>query len=194
MARDERRAEVTHDRRATAHRPRAQGPEHARAVGPSEARSAPAPSAGPPGTGAHCVPQSCDRTDRVPRRALGSLRFRGRPPAPDARGAQIEGRAGNGLVAPPAADAPARHPNLALLVVVFGVLITAIDTTIVVLALPEVQRSLRLCRPVLGIAALWVVVVAAQTVSKREAFAIFVGTDTPTRSAAAFTDGVHAPF
>jgi EmrB/QacA subfamily drug resistance transporter len=38
----------------------------------------------------------------------------------------------------------ADHPNLALLVVVIGVLITAIDTTIVVLALPEIQRSLHL--------------------------------------------------
>jgi len=37
-----------------------------------------------------------------------------------------------------------RHPNLALLVVVVGVLITAIDTTIVVLALPEIQRSLHI--------------------------------------------------
>ena len=38
----------------------------------------------------------------------------------------------------------ADHPNLALLVVVVGVLITAIDTTIVVLALPEIQRSLHI--------------------------------------------------
>ena len=37
-----------------------------------------------------------------------------------------------------------QHPNLALLVVVVGVLITAIDTTIVVLALPEIQRSLHI--------------------------------------------------
>ncbi len=33
------------------------------------------------------------------------------------------------------------HQNLALLVVVIGVLITAVDTTIVVLALPEIQRT-----------------------------------------------------
>ncbi len=33
------------------------------------------------------------------------------------------------------------HPDLALLVVVVGVLITAVDTTIVVLALPEIQRT-----------------------------------------------------
>jgi len=37
---------------------------------------------------------------------------------------------------------PARYSGLALLVVVVGVLITAVDTTIVVLALPEIQRSL----------------------------------------------------
>ena len=37
-----------------------------------------------------------------------------------------------------------QHSNLALLVVVVGVLITAIDTTIVVLALPEIQRSLHI--------------------------------------------------
>jgi len=37
------------------------------------------------------------------------------------------------------------HPNLALLlVVVVGVLIAAVDTTIVVLALPEIQRSLHI--------------------------------------------------
>jgi EmrB/QacA subfamily drug resistance transporter len=35
-----------------------------------------------------------------------------------------------------------RYASLALLVVVVGVLITAVDTTIVVLALPEIQRSL----------------------------------------------------
>jgi len=40
--------------------------------------------------------------------------------------------------------APIEHPNLALLVVVVGVLITAIDTTIVVLALPEIQRTLHI--------------------------------------------------
>jgi MFS family permease len=38
----------------------------------------------------------------------------------------------------------ADHPNLALLVVVVGVLVTAIDTTIVVLALPEIERSLHI--------------------------------------------------
>jgi len=40
--------------------------------------------------------------------------------------------------------APIEHPNLALSVVVVGVLITAIDTTIVVLALPEIQRTLHI--------------------------------------------------
>ncbi len=49
---------------------------------------------------------------------------------------------------------PTEHPNLALLVVVVGVLITAVDTTIVVLALPEIQRSLHI-----GLASvIWVVV------------------------------------
>ncbi len=37
-----------------------------------------------------------------------------------------------------------RHPDLALLVVVVGVLIAAVDTTIVVLALPEIQRTFRI--------------------------------------------------
>ena len=50
---------------------------------------------------------------------------------------------------------PAEHPNLALLVVVTGVLITAIDTTIVVLALPEIKRTLHI-----GLAAvIWVMVI-----------------------------------
>jgi EmrB/QacA subfamily drug resistance transporter len=44
----------------------------------------------------------------------------------------------------PRSTSPTQHPNLALLVVVIGVLITAIDTTIVVLALPEIQRSLHI--------------------------------------------------
>jgi MFS family permease len=43
---------------------------------------------------------------------------------------------------------------LALLVVVIGVLITAIDTTIVVLALPEIQRTLHI-----GLASvIWVII------------------------------------
>ncbi|MGA2036848.1 MAG: MFS transporter [Acidimicrobiales bacterium] len=51
-------------------------------------------------------------------------------------------------------SSPAHHPNLALLVVVVGVLITAIDTTIVVLALPEIQRSLHI-----GLASvIWVII------------------------------------
>ena len=51
-------------------------------------------------------------------------------------------------------DEPTEHPSLALLVVVTGVLITAIDTTIVVLALPEIQRSLHI-----GLASvIWVVI------------------------------------
>ena len=49
---------------------------------------------------------------------------------------------------------PARYSRLALLVVVVGVLITAVDTTIVVLALPEIQRSLHV-----GLASvIWVII------------------------------------
>ena len=48
----------------------------------------------------------------------------------------------------------AAHPNLALAVVVVGVLITAVDTTIVVLALPDIQRSLHI-----GLASvIWVII------------------------------------
>jgi len=42
-----------------------------------------------------------------------------------------------------AAEEPGRSTTLPLLVIVTGVLITAVDTTIVVLALPEMQRTLR---------------------------------------------------
>jgi len=52
-----------------------------------------------------------------------------------------------GVLAPAsrgAREGRGRHEDLALLVVVVGVLITAIDTTIVVLALPEIQRSLHI--------------------------------------------------
>jgi EmrB/QacA subfamily drug resistance transporter len=46
--------------------------------------------------------------------------------------------------APPAGQQPpiASHTGLAMIVVMTGVLITAVDTTIVVLALPEIQRGL----------------------------------------------------
>ena len=44
--------------------------------------------------------------------------------------------------APPVAPRPVRR-NLGLAVVMTGVLITAVDTTIVVLALPEIERGLR---------------------------------------------------
>src|ERR1700722_8073259 len=37
---------------------------------------------------------------------------------------------------------PPRRAGLAMLVIMAGVLMTAVDTTIVVLALPEIQRSL----------------------------------------------------
>jgi len=55
---------------------------------------------------------------------------------------------------PPGSPSPTQHPNLALLVVVTGVLIAAVDTTIVVLALPEIQRSLHI-----GLASvIWVII------------------------------------
>lgn len=58
------------------------------------------------------------------------------------------------VVAEGLAETRMQHPNLALLVVVIGVLITAVDTTIVVLALPEIQRSLHV-----GLAsAIWVII------------------------------------
>ena len=48
----------------------------------------------------------------------------------------------------------ARHEGLALFVVVVGVLIAAVDTTIVVLALPEIQRDLQV-----GVASIiWVII------------------------------------
>ena len=54
----------------------------------------------------------------------------------------------------PAAPAHTRAQSLALLVVVTGVLIAAIDTTIVVLALPAIQRSLHV-----GLASvIWVII------------------------------------
>ncbi|MHB1925338.1 MAG: MFS transporter [Acidimicrobiales bacterium] len=49
-----------------------------------------------------------------------------------------------GIQAPSTAEEPPIRTGLALLVVMTGVLIAAIDTTIVVLALPEIQRSLHL--------------------------------------------------
>ena len=52
--------------------------------------------------------------------------------------------AGEGLPRSLSPKSSSQYPNLALLVVVVGVLITAIDTTIVVLALPEIQRSLHI--------------------------------------------------
>ena len=57
-------------------------------------------------------------------------------------------------VTPPAAQAPfaahAHRPvnrNLGLAVVMTGVLITAVDTTIVILALPEIERGLQVASP-----------------------------------------------
>ncbi|MCL5948290.1 MAG: MFS transporter [Actinobacteria bacterium] len=46
------------------------------------------------------------------------------------------------------------HPDLALLVVMTGVLITAVDTTIVVLALPEIERALHISLS----AVIWVII------------------------------------
>ena len=52
-------------------------------------------------------------------------------------------RNGAGQRAEPPRSAPGvAHPDLALAVVVVGVLVTVVDTTIVVLALPHIQRSL----------------------------------------------------
>jgi len=42
----------------------------------------------------------------------------------------------------PSKSSPTTHPGLALAVVMTGVLITAVDTTIVILALPEIERGL----------------------------------------------------
>jgi EmrB/QacA subfamily drug resistance transporter len=56
--------------------------------------------------------------------------------------------------APPPAPARRRGPGLALGVVMTGVLITAVDTTIVVLALPEIERALHIA---LG-SVVWVVI------------------------------------
>ncbi len=59
-----------------------------------------------------------------------------------------------GTVAARDAAVSQRYMSLALLVVVTGVLITAVDTTIVVLALPEIQRTLRI-----GLASvIWVII------------------------------------
>jgi multidrug transporter EmrE-like cation transporter len=62
-----------------------------------------------------------------------------------------------------------QRPGVAMAVIMTGVLMTAVDTTIVVLALPEISRGL--------------------------AFAIFVGsTSLHGRIADAFTSGLHAAF
>jgi EmrB/QacA subfamily drug resistance transporter len=61
----------------------------------------------------------------------------------------MEGSA-DAALAPPST----RHANLALTVVVVGVLITAVDTTIVVLALPAIQRSLHIALN----AVIWVII------------------------------------
>ncbi len=73
-------------------------------------------------------------------------------PAADATGSPQGGRSAAGQPLP--LGARTSHPNLALLVVVVGVMITAVDTTIVVLALPEIQRSLHI-----GLASvIWVII------------------------------------
>ena len=53
-----------------------------------------------------------------------------------------------------AAGAEGAHTGLALLVIVIGVLMAAVDTTIVILALPEIERSLHV--PLSGV--VWVVI------------------------------------
>ncbi|HEY6786444.1 MAG TPA: MFS transporter, partial [Trebonia sp.] len=50
--------------------------------------------------------------------------------------------AGDGGVSAAAGSPGAARPGLALTVIMAGVLMTAVDTTIVVLALPEIQTSL----------------------------------------------------
>ncbi|HTV10229.1 MAG TPA: MFS transporter [Acidimicrobiales bacterium] len=60
------------------------------------------------------------------------------PPVADGRGARTPEHPGHH----PQARTAATHTGLALAVVMAGVLITAIDTTIVVLALPEIERGL----------------------------------------------------
>ncbi len=50
--------------------------------------------------------------------------------------------------------APSARPGLALVVIMIGVLITAVDTTIVVLALPEIERALRVALA----SVIWVVI------------------------------------
>jgi hypothetical protein len=73
----------------------------------------------------------------------------------------------------------AARPGVAMAVIMTGVLMTAVDTTIVVLALPEIQRGLHVALS----AVIWV------------AFAIFVGsTSLHDRIADAFTSGLHAAF
>ncbi|MHB8262660.1 MAG: MFS transporter [Acidimicrobiales bacterium] len=64
--------------------------------------------------------------------------------------AVLTGRAGRAA----GGDGKAGHPDLALLVVMTGVLITAIDTTIVVLALPEIERALHISLS----AVIWVII------------------------------------
>ncbi len=49
-----------------------------------------------------------------------------------------------GSTASPKSGSRGDHPELALMVVMTGVLITAVDTTIVVLALPEIERALHI--------------------------------------------------
>jgi len=75
---------------------------------------------------------------------------------PPSRGHLVTADAGSAISGDVQAghSSPGRYSNLALLVVVVGVLITAIDTTIVVLALPEIQRSLHI-----GLASvIWVII------------------------------------
>src|SRR6266700_6028790 len=62
-------------------------------------------------------------------------------------------QAGDGS-APGAAGSPASRPGLAMTVLMAGVLMAAVDTTIVVLALPEIQSSLHV--PLSGV--VWVII------------------------------------
>ncbi|MGH8982079.1 MAG: hypothetical protein ACRDWE_13860, partial [Acidimicrobiales bacterium] len=57
-------------------------------------------------------------------------------------------------VAAPGSAARETHTGLALLVIMIGVLMAAVDTTIVVLALPEIERSLHVA--VSGV--IWIII------------------------------------
>ena len=79
--------------------------------------------------------------------------------------------------------------GLALLVIVTGVLITAVDTTIVVLALPEIQRALHV-----GIASVIWVIIANAILSWLIAFDVVNMRNRIVRSIVTFLDAVTRPI